>query len=289
MGLFGGHIVAGMSLVSTAAPMARLGWALGWLTTAQLAGTLLGPLIGGSIADAFGSFRAPFLGAGTASLLVGMAIMLVPKQASTARRTKSASSDGTAMLFKKYGDLGALVVVLLLAQSAVMAPQPIVSLHVRELVGLRPDLATLAGFAFSVIGLSGLLAAPLIGTLSDAVGARRLLLVVVVGAAVCTMPQAYASSYAWFVTERFLAGLFFAGIIPIVNTLIGRTIAESDRGRAYGITSGATFLGAFLGPVSGGLIGARFGLSSVFLVTGGTLFIAAIWIRMRLSPTRVAP
>ncbi len=285
MGLFGGHVAAGMALVSTAAPAARLGWALGWVAAAQLAGTLLGPVIGGSIADAFASYRAPFVSAGAAALLVGAAIAMVPAQASLAPGLQGAPpARHASALLSKYRELSTLVIVLLLAQCAIMSPQPIISLHVRELVGQRSDLATLAGFAFSIVALSGLLASPLLGTLGDAIGARRVLLMGVIVAAPCTLMQAFAPTYGWFVAERFLGGLFLAGIIPTVNTLIGKSVAPTDRGQTYGLAAGATFFGAFLGPVVGGLMGAQLGLSSVFFLSGGVLLINAIWIAIRLAP-----
>jgi len=55
----------------------------------------------------------------------------------------------------------ALFFVLLMAQFGVRTVQPVVTLFVQELVGARPDLATLSGIAFSVTGLSDVIAAPL--------------------------------------------------------------------------------------------------------------------------------
>jgi len=282
MGFFGGHLVAGMALVSNATPVARLGRALGWMATAQLAGTLLGPLIGGSIADALNSLRAPFLVTGAAAVLICVLIAWVPpRSASDSAAAGHAASSGSAPPLAARTELASWIIVVLLTQCAIMSPQPIISLHVREMVGDRPDLATLAGLAFSVVGLSGLLAAPLVGRASDARGARSILLFIVPAAALLTVPQAYAPSYSWFVGERFLAGLFLAGIIPVVNAMIGRSLTEAARARAYGFTSSATFFGAALGPISGGLIGARWGLSSVFLYSGAILSLLAIWIAAR--------
>ena len=284
MGLFGGYVAAGLSIVSTATPMHRLGWALGCLATGQIAGTLLGPLLGGAIADAFASLRAPFLLAGGAVLLVGGAVAFVP--ATAPPQWNRPMEDGTchAARMERHGKVRSLVVTLLLAQCAIMITQPIISLHVRELVGVRADLATLAGLAFSVVGLSGLLAAPLIGTLSDRIGADRLLFCVLIVAAVFVLPQAYATTYGWFVAERFLSGLFLCSVIPVVHTLVGKMVPEQDRSRAFGVTSGAAFLGAFVGPVSGGLLGAEFGLSAVFLFSACILSMTALWISINIWP-----
>jgi MFS transporter, DHA1 family, multidrug resistance protein len=323
MGLFGGHVAAGLSIVSAATPLARMGWALGLLASAQLAGTLTGPLLGGLIADAFSSYRAPFVLAGVAVLLVAGAVAFVPPQTqgsrpvgdrlltgSTLSRTEIShvrgsersralvsessrvpGSEGSRVPAEDPRVLGSkgprvheLVIVLLLVQCAIMMTQPVISLHVRELVGEPANLATLAGLAFSVVALSGLLAAPLLGSLSDRVGARRLLFFMLCAAAILVLPQAYAQSYRWFVGERFFAGLFLCSLIPIANSLVGHTVRAEDRGRVYGLTSAAAFLGAFVGPVSGGLIGAHFGLTSVFVVSAVLLLIAMVWVSVTLWP-----
>jgi DHA1 family multidrug resistance protein-like MFS transporter len=285
MGLFGGHVAAGMALISAVTPVSRLGYALGWMATAQLAGSLLGPVIGGGLADTFGNLRAPFFGASVATVLVAGAIALVPSQARSSGTRPAVASAEVPVARPKHGELAPLIVVLLLVQCAIMSPQPIVSLRVLELEGPRRELATLAGFAFSVVALAGLIGAPVLGRLADQMGARQVLLWSALAAALCTVPQAFAPDYVWFVAERFLGGLFLAGIIPTVNALIGKSVAEADRGRTYGITASAAFLGAFLGPVGGGALAAQFGLPSVFLGSGFLLLAAAVWIAARVTPS----
>src|SRR5271165_1030494 len=60
MGVFAGFSSTAIALVASQAPEERLGFALGWLSTGQLVGSLLGPLLGGTLADATGSYRVPF-------------------------------------------------------------------------------------------------------------------------------------------------------------------------------------------------------------------------------------
>ena len=282
MGFFGGHVAACLAIVCAVAPSARLGYALGWMSTAQLAGSLLGPLIGGAVADAFNSLRAPFFGAGFATLLVITAILWVPRQPRSDHESEPANLDRSGLL-SKYPKLNTLIVVLLLAQCAIMSPQPIVSLFVLQLEGQRADLATLAGFAFSIVAFSGTLGSLVLGRLSDAIGTRRVLLGSVLAAALCILPQGFAPDYRWFVAERFLGGIFLAGIIPTVNALIGKSVTEADRGRTYGVMSSATFFGAFIGPLSGGTLGALLGFRSVFIASAMLLLITAAWIEARLT------
>jgi DHA1 family multidrug resistance protein-like MFS transporter len=275
MGFFGGHIVAVLALVSSACPPARLGWALGWLSTSQLAGMLLGPLIGGSIADALDSYRAPFVAGGCASLIVAFVVLRLPKQLPP-ESTTGTSQPTSAQVLKIYPDLLMIIVVLLLAQFAITSAGPIVSLYVQRLTGPVENLATLAGVAFSVIGLSGLIAAPQIGRAGDLIGRRPLLIAVLLAAAVFTLAQAVASTYSVFVAERFVAGLFLGGVIPLSNSLAAQCVTAAHRGRAFGLIGSATFLGAFIGPLGGGVIDAHFGPSQVFATASAALALAAI-------------
>jgi predicted MFS family arabinose efflux permease len=55
----------------------------------------------------------------------------------------------------------------------------------------------------------------------------------------------------------------------------------------YGISYSASFLGQFLGPAFGGLLAARFGISSVFTITGLLMIANLIWIARGVR-TRVA-
>ena len=89
---------------------------------------------------------------------------------------------------------------------------------------IRPNLATLGGLAFSVTGLAGMMAVPLLGKRSDEIGYRRVLLICLVGATLTSLPQAFAGSYWTFVVERFGVGLFIGGILPTANALIGRMV-----------------------------------------------------------------
>ena len=75
----------------------------------------------------------------------------------------------------------ALFFVLLMAQFGVRTVQAVVTLFVQELVGARPDLAILSGIAFSVTGLSNVIAAPFLGNRSDVIGYRRVLLICLLG------------------------------------------------------------------------------------------------------------
>jgi len=164
-----------------------------------------------------------------------------------------------------------------MAQFGVRTVQPVVTLFVQELVGARPDLATLSGIAFSVTGLANVIAAPFLGNRSDVIGYRRVLLICLLGATLTTLPQAFTENYWTFTAARFAVGLFIGGILPTANALVGRLAPRTDRG-----TVSAMFLGNSLGPLTGGAVAAAFGLRWVFLVTALVLLANLVWVYYRV-------
>ncbi len=60
MGVVAGYNASAIALVASQVPEQRLGYSLGWLSSGNLLGTLIGPVVGGAIADLTGSYRMPF-------------------------------------------------------------------------------------------------------------------------------------------------------------------------------------------------------------------------------------
>ena len=283
MGAFAGFSSAAIALVASQVPEERLGYSLGWLSTGQLVGSLVGPLLGGALADVSRSYRVPFyVTAAVILVALGLVLLLVREQFTPPRgRARQPLLSSLIALIVSPGLL-ALFFVLLMAQFGVRTVQPVVTLYVQDMLGARPDLATLSGIAFSVTGLGNVIGAPFLGNRSDVIGYRRVLLICLLGAAATTLPQAFTDNYWVFTGERFALGLFVGGIVPTANALVGRLVPRSERGSVYGMTSSAMFLGNSLGPLSGGAVAAALGLGWVFLVTAAVLFANLLWVYMKV-------
>jgi len=260
MGGFAGFSSAAIALVASQAPEDRLGYALGWLSTGQLVGSLVGPLIDGFLADATGSYRIPFYcTAATIAVSTGFVWFGVHERfVATAQARGGRALISSLIAVARSPGLLALFFVLPMSQLGVRTVQPVVTLFVQELVGARPDLATLSGIAFSVTGVSNVIAAPFLGNRSDVIGYRRVLLICLAGATLTTLPQAFTDSYWTFTAQRFAVGLFIGGILPTANALVGRLVPRAERGTVYGITASAMFLGNSMGPLTGGAVAAAF-------------------------------
>src|SRR6185312_1146356 len=197
MGMFAGFSSSAIALVASQVPERRLGYALGWLSTGQLVGSLVGPVIGGALADMTGSYRTPFFWT-SAVTMAGLALvwLIVQEDFKPVKAVgRSRSGRGSLALLTASSGLLSLFFVLLMAQFSVRTVQPVVTLFVQELVGSPPEIATLAGMAFSITGLGNLIAAPFLGNRSDIIGHRRVLLICLLGATLTSAPQIFADSY----------------------------------------------------------------------------------------------
>jgi MFS transporter, DHA1 family, multidrug resistance protein len=269
MGIFAGFSSASVILISTQMPVSKLNLALGLMSSAQLAGSLIGPVLGGGLADLSGSYRLPFFAAGVLALGSTLVCLVTVREVFTAPEP-GAERPGfreSARRVLQRPELVALVAVLMLTQFATLAVQPVIALYVQDIVGAQANLATLCGVALSATGLAGMAAVPLLSRASDRFGEKRILMVALAGAALATAPQALVGSYQGFVVERFCLGLFVGSIVPVANALIAKTTPAAERGMVFGISSSAYFLGNSLGPATGGVVAAYAGLPWVFVVT----------------------
>jgi MFS transporter, DHA1 family, multidrug resistance protein len=291
MGLFAGFSSAAIALVASQVPERRLGYALGWLASGQLVGSLIGPVIGGALADMTGSFRAPFFLCGGITIAgLGLVWAIVHEDFTPAPPSVRKQSIWAGMrMLTGSSALLSLFLVLLMAQLSTRTVAPVVTLFVQELIGSPPQLATLSGIAFSITGLANLIAAPFLGNRSDIIGYRKVLLICLLGATLTSAPQIFVGSYWSFLAWRFAVGLFIGGILPTANALIGRSVSREHRGTIYGMTASATFLGNSLGPLTGGGIAAGLGIRWVFVIT--TLLLAAnlVWVWISVPELRDGP
>jgi DHA1 family multidrug resistance protein-like MFS transporter len=291
MGMFAGFSTSAIALVASQVPERRLGYALGWLGSGQMVGSLIGPVLGGILADATGSYRIPFY-ITSAITFAGLGLVwfvvkedFTPPKESVKSRSMLAGLD----LLLGSSSLMALFFVLFMAQFGVRTVQPMVTLFVQELIGSPPQIATLAGIAFSITGLANLISAPFLGNRSDIIGYRRVLLICLLGATLTSIPQIFVNSYWLFVVERFAVGLFIGGILPTANALIGRSVPRENRGTVYGMTASASFLGNSMGPLTGGLIAAGLGIRFVFVMTAALMVANSVWVYLKVPEYKDGP
>jgi MFS transporter, DHA1 family, multidrug resistance protein len=281
-GIFGGFSAASMALVGTQVPEERLGYSLGWLMTGQLIGNLLGPFIGGVLADAFHDYRIVFFSTAAGALLATIACVAFVEEhdfkipAAGDRKREPWWKQMAALRHNQL--LLPLFAVVTLAQIAARGASPMIPLFVHQLLGTSPWLGTAAGAAVAVTGIADVIASPWLGKRSDLLGYRRVLVISLAGAAAFTFPQGWATNIWIFLALRFGVGIFIGGILPSATAWIGRLFPREQRGQVYGLTSSANFFGGFLGPLLAGFTTARFGFAATFVEIGALLLANLVFV-----------
>jgi DHA1 family multidrug resistance protein-like MFS transporter len=291
MGIFSGFSASAMALVATQVPEENLGFALGWLSTGQIAGALIGPLVGGLLADQIHDYRVVFYYSAGGIILIATTLTLFVREGfergELSERARTSMWEQMRRI-ARHPDLAPMFVVILLAQVTAIGLTPVLPLYVASVVGDVPWVGTATGAALAVTGVAGLIGAPFLGRRSDALGYRPVLIASLGGAALFTLPQAFVANIWGFIGLRFGVGIFLGGILPSANAIIGRIARPEERGQIYGITSTAQFFGRFVGPLLGGIVAAHFGFSAVFFVIGGLMLANLVWVAANVRPEAVS-
>ncbi|MFD0958558.1 MFS transporter [Paenibacillus chungangensis] len=279
-GTISGFNPASIALVSATTPKERMGFAMGSIQSGAIAGTILGPFIGGLLADAVG-FRPIFYITGSLLFMASLLALFVVKESfdrsKAAARVQATVMEGFRQL-SRIPQLLALFGVTLLIQFAHMSPMTLIPLYVQELQGSTENIAFLAGFVGSVTGLSNMIASPLLGRLSDRIGAQRVLMVSLLGAAIAFIPQAMADSVWQLIISRFIFGMFLGGLIPAVNALIRKYTPDGMESRAYSFNTSTLSLGNMIGPIAGGALSGWIGIHGLFLVSAVLMLMNGAWV-----------
>lgn len=277
-GVAAGFIPATMAYVAGIVPRERSGYAMGLLGTGATAGTILGPLVGGVLSRWIG-YRPIFFLTSISCLIAGAVVAITIRERFTARpREKGEGLAGDLRLVSRYPIVLAMTVVLFMNTFSVLTAEPVLARFLRTLDAPLAWVSFLSGLVFSMTGVANLLVAPVAGRLSDRFGSKQLLLVCLGGASVLYIVQGFATATWQMVALRFVLGIFTGGLMPAVSGLIARTVPRSVQGRVFGLTNSAIFLGNTAGPLVGGILAAKFGLRSVFPVTGALLVADLVWV-----------
>jgi MFS transporter, DHA1 family, multidrug resistance protein len=277
-GTVGGIIPASTALVASNAPREKAGWALGLLQSFVTAGSIMGPLIGGVLADRIG-FRMIFVVTGSLVLLATLVITFTVKEAFVPpkARERSSLSDDFRKIFTSR-ELPAVFFVTVMIQFALFSIVPVLPIYISQLLHQQGNVAFWAGVVQASTGIANVLAAPLLGRLGDRYGSHRVLFGSLLFAATLFVPQALAANVTQLAVLRFLLGLSLGGLLPSVNALLRRLTPSHMISRVYGYNNSFVSMGSMLGPMIGGFLAGFVSINGVFLMTSALLFINAGWV-----------
>lgn len=283
-GLVSGFYSASITLIASESPIERTGWALGLLASANLAGSLIGPLLGGYIADTVG-IRNDFIIVGTLMGLAGvLATIFIHENYVPQPNPEKLSIRKLKEQIPEFNSIIALCVASFIYAICIMSLQPVISVYIKGIVPSDTEnLAFIAGAVFSAMGIAQLLSSSPLGKLVDKIGPRKVLVVSLIYVGILNIPQAYVSDVYQLAIIRFLQGFGLGGMLPALNTYLSSKTPREFTGQVFSYNQSCLFFGYFLGSVGGASLMAWLGFTTLFWVSGGLFIISALWIGFKLK------
>ncbi len=110
------------------------------------------------------------------------------------------------------------------------------------------------GVLIGVYALMQFIGSPILGSLSDRFGRRKVILIALAGASIDYVLMAWAPSLAWLFVARMISGMT-GGVLATANAYVADVTAPEKRAHAYGLIGAAFGLGFVVGPLLGGWLG----------------------------------
>ena len=283
-GLVSGFYSASITLIASESPIERTGWALGLLASANLAGSLIGPLLGGYIADTVG-IRNDFIIVGIIMGLAGLlATVFIHEDYVPKDNVEKLSISKLKEQIPEFNSIIALCVASFIYAICIMSLQPVISVYIKGILPSNTEnIAFIAGAVFSAMGIAQLISSSPLGKLVDKIGPRKVLVISLIYVGILNIPQAYVSDVYQLAIIRFLQGFGLGGMLPALNTYLSSKTPREFTGQVFSYTQSCLFLGYFLGAVGGASLMAWLGFTTLFWASGGLFIISALWISVKLK------
>lgn len=275
-GLFSGYVPNSTALIASQAPKNRSGYALGTLATGVIGGSLVGPLLGGVLAEILG-IRQVFLLVGFILLICNlMTIFLVKEDFQPVTKAEVLSTRDLFSLIKDKQILIGLFVTSMIIQVSAQSIAPILTLYIRHL-GQTENLMFVSGLIVSALGFSSMLSSSTLGKIGDRIGNHRLLLIALFYSFSMYVLCALAQNSLQLGIVRFLYGFGTGALMPSINSLLTKITPREGISRIFSYNQMFMNIGQVIGPFIGSAIATDLGYRSVFYVTSLIVFINFVW------------
>lgn len=280
-GFFAGYIPNATALIAAETPRGKSGSALGILTTGYVSGNLIGPVLGGILAQVF-SIRWTFILTGIFLIIVFiLSATLVHEHFTPITRDQQEQSGSWLHRVKRPKLILVLLVSTMIIQMGNNSITPIISLYVKQLMNNVGPITLVAGIIAALPGISTLLAAPKLGDYGDRRGISRVLIFGYVFAVLMYFPQGFVTSIWLLGILRFMIGVSDGALFPAVQTMLTKNSPQELTGTVFSWNQSFQAAGSMFGSLFGGLVANIFNYNGVFIFTAITLllnFLLLWWV-----------
>jgi MFS family permease len=143
------------------------------------------------------------------------------------------------------------------------------------------------GAGMFALQAAGFAASPIAGHLSDTMGRKSVLMTSMLMTGVVLVFMAFAGKSHAFIVFVAILGFFLYAIRPVLQAWLLETTPKNMGGTSIGILFGAQSLGSAVGPLIGGMIADRWGLTATFWFLAFTIVVANLFIiAMPMEPKK---
>jgi DHA1 family tetracycline resistance protein-like MFS transporter len=150
------------------------------------------------------------------------------------------------------------------------------------------NVATYIGIMAALYAVMQFIFAPVLGSLSDRLGRRPVLLISLAGAAINYLFLAFAPSLWLLLLGRAIAGLTSANV-SVASAYITDITPEDQRARRFGLFNAMFGIGFIIGPILGGVLGdywVRLPFIAAAVLNGCNLLLAFFMLPESRTPSR---
>ncbi|MDW8704909.1 multidrug efflux MFS transporter [Streptococcus suis] len=275
-GVFTGYIPNATALVASQVPKDKTGYALGTLSTGAVAGNLIGPTLGGILAEMFGVHMVFLLVGLLYAIVVLLTVFYIREDFVPIKKGEEMSVKEVFEQVKDRQMLVGLFVTSMIIIAAAQAVVPILTLYVRHL-GQTDNLLFVAGFIISLPGMASLVTSGYLGKLGDKIGNHGLLLMALTYSLLINVLCVFAENPFQLGLLRFMYGFGTGALLPSVNSLLTKLTPKEGISRIFSYNQLFNNLGSVVGPMMGSAVAAHMGYDWVFYLSSGLVLFNLIW------------
>jgi MFS family permease len=288
-GAFGGVVDAGAAFAGSESPKQQCGRVFGRLEGAVAAGSLVGPLLGGTMFGVIG-FRFMFIILGSA---VGLWAILSMFHLNETKRERDPEGKPAVSLIQVFRNLigekriCAFLCAGVCANFGAYGLITVFAPHVKRLTDEPAHAVLWVGILQAVTWASSWVASSWWGRKNDIYPVERNFILASVLCGMSILLQAVVPSIEWLIPLRILQGFGFSALLQSVFLVVSRSSKADERGVKMSSASSILVCGQMAGPLASGFMGSLFSPAVVFAQLGAAFIAGGLFVGWLLPNRRI--
>ena len=281
-GLFAGYGPIAMTMAAESAPPEQMATAIGWVQTAQRLGPALGPIIGGTLAQALG-LRQSFLVSAAVYFAAFVLVIVGYRESPSQRIGRTARQPSTTLReLRAFPHFLLFVMSVFGLQLVDRSLGPILPLYLSEIGFAADRVPFLAGMLFTTTAGAAAVGNQAARWLLSRTRAGKLVPAMAALAMVAALVFSVAGPWMALVGVAIGFGFAIGVATTAIYTAASQQVPQESRGAVFAYLTSAYLVGLAVSPIVSGFVGA-FSMRAVFLADAAGLAIVAWTLRRGMA------